>query len=145
MMRARKIFALASALCVGWIASPADARTIYAGAGEANTTSGRARFSLADTGVAVLDATGANPLTYSVPVSMDTGGTKFFAARGNPNGLTCVVRQRPTVVADVALPVTASSQSPVFVSVNVVAGNAVWVNCTFTNGSGRLLSIDHTT
>ena len=144
MSKSRKFSLLASVLCIGaWVASSAQARTIYAGAGESLSTTSRSRFGLLETGVIVSDATAANPFVYVVPVTIDTAGNKLFGARGNANGLSCFVRQRPTVVADVPLPVTAPGVALQLRNVNVIAGNSVWVQCTFTSSSARLLLIDH--
>ena len=143
-MRARKISLLMSVLCVGQlIVSTSQARTLYAGAGEATSPGSRSRFALLDTGVFVNDATSSNPFIYSVPTPMDTGGTKFFGARGSATGLSCVVRQRPTTVADVPLPITSPGSPLNAVPVSVVAGNSVWVVCTFTSTNARLLMIDY--
>jgi hypothetical protein len=134
---------LVAALVIG-AAQMADARTTTASAGRATTGTQDANFNVLSTGVSTPVA-GAR--TLSIPITLDTAGSKGFIVRGNPSGVTCTATERGSVPIfnSVTVPVSAPGAIvfATFLPQLVTAGNTVMMNCTFTNTTGRVLLVDH--
>ena len=142
-MRLTKAIGLAVAVVIAG-AQMADARTTTATAGRATTGTQDASFNVLSTGVQSINATAR---TLSIPISLDTAGSKGFIVRGNASGVTCTATERGSVPVfnSVSVPVSAPGAVVLatFLPQPVTAGNTVMMNCTFTNTTGRVLLVDH--
>ena len=142
-MRLTKAIGLAVAVVVAG-AQMADARTTTATAGRATAGAQETMFTVTTTGIQSRDAT---PRAFSIPISLDTAGSKGFIVRGNSSGVTCTANERGAVpmANQVSVPVSAPGAIVLatFLPFPVTAGNTVTITCSFLNTTGRVLLVDH--